>query len=63
MKNKDRYNLKHMAYECERMDRMVGNPQYHIVLIHENKPIISFYTEKAPLFAILDWLEEDLEDY
>ena len=62
MKNKDRYNLSHLEWETVRSQ--IADPPYtQIILIYENKPIISFRTEKAPFKAILEWLEEELEDY
>lgn len=63
MKNKEKYDLRHLTFENDPLVRMDGKQINRILLKHENMPIISFHSEKAPLFAILDWLEEDLEDY
>ena len=64
MKNKDRFNLAHIEWYIDRWCGMLkGKNVSRITLIHENMPIISFTTEKLPFKAILEWLEEDLEDY
>ena len=62
LKNKNKYDLSHLEWETVRSQ--IADPPYtQIILIYENKPIISFRTEKAPFKAILEWLEMDLEDY
>ena len=64
MKNKDRYNLNHLEWEIETWKGLVdGNQTKKVTLIHENMPIITFHTHKMPFKAILEWLEQDLEDY
>ena len=62
MKNKERYDLSHLEWETCR-SQLADPPHTHIVLIYENKPIISFNTQKKPFKAILEWLEMELEDY
>ncbi len=63
MKNKERYDLRHLTFENDPLVRFDGRQINRILLIYENRPVVSFRSEKAPLFAILNWLEEDLEDY
>ena len=63
MKNKERYDLSQLDWEIMFRSQIADPPYTQITLIYENKPIISFRTEKAPFKAILEWLEEELEDY
>lgn len=63
MKNKDKYDLTHLSWKIESRGKYAKIPYCNIILYHENVPIISFNSEKAPYKAIMEWLEMELEDY
>ena len=63
MKNKDKYYLDHLDFEVKKSEEFARTPQNRITLIYENKPILTFSTNKKPVRAIFEWLEEEIENY
>ena len=63
MKNKDKYTLTHLDFEVKKSEEFARTPQNRITLIYENKPILTFSTNKKPVRAIFEWLEEEMENY
>ena len=63
MKNKDKYTLTHLDFEVKKSEEFARTPVNRITLIYENKPILTFSTNKKPVRAIFEWLEEEMENY
>ena len=63
MKNKDRYDLRHITWEIDFTSVYAEVPYKHVTLFYQNMPIISLKTEKQPFREIMDWMELELEDY
>lgn len=63
MKNKDKYYLDHLDFEVKKSEEFARQPVNRITLIYENKPILTFSTNKKPVRAIFEWLEMELENY
>lgn len=72
MKNKDRYNLRYLNFEVvseedDRPSRKRKNSLSKINLMRirykENRIVSQIYIEDEPISELLNWLEEDFEDF
>lgn len=62
MKNKDRYNLTKITFKAEHMKSVLVEA-CKLTISSNGVPVVSFYTKKAPIEALLEWLESEVIDY